>query len=59
MITKNVKKSKGGWHVTIWGKQMMPENNAAGLDEIIEKLAEKELTLREEEAEGEIVSFVE
>ena len=29
------------------------------LDEIIEKLAEKELTLREEEAEGEIVSFVE
>ena len=29
------------------------------LDEIIEKLAEKELTLREEETEGEIVSFVE
>ena len=29
------------------------------LDEIIEKLAEKELTLREEENEGEIVSFVE
>jgi hypothetical protein len=42
MIIKNVKKSKGGWHVTIWGKQMMPENNAAGFYRLISHPGKKE-----------------